>query len=63
MLDEGLKKIPVGEIDIRKNLLPPSRRLITEDRSAFESQFKEEIIKGYYTKLSLCPTSASGRNQ
>ena len=63
LLNEGLKKRSVGEIDILKNLLPPSRRLISEDRAAFESQLKEGIIKGNYTKLSMCPTYASGRNQ
>lgn len=63
LLDEGLKKRSVGEIDILKNLLPPSRRLISEDRSTFESQLKEQILKGEYIKLSLCPTPTTGRNQ
>lgn len=47
-MDEGLKKRSVGEIDILKNLLPPSRRLISEDRVALESQLMEEILKGNY---------------
>lgn len=63
LLDEGLKKRSVGEVDILKNLLPPSRRLISEDRSAFETQLKEGINKGEYTKLALCPAPTTGKNQ
>ena len=63
LLDEGLKNRSVGEIDILKNLLPPSRRLTSEYWAVFENQLKEEIIKGNYPKLSLCPTPAFGRNQ
>ncbi len=63
LLDEGLKVRNVGEVDILKNLLPPSRRLINEDKSNFENMLKEVIVKGEYTKLELCPSPASGRNQ
>ena len=63
LLDEGLKKRDVGDVDILKNLLPPTRRLISEDRSSFENQLKEAIGTGEYTKLSLFPAPISGKNQ
>ena len=63
LLEEGLKTRSVGEVDILKNLLPPSRRLISEDRSTFENQLKEAIANGKFTKLELCPPPANGRNQ
>lgn len=63
LLGEGLKTRSVGEVDILKNLLPPSRRLISEDRSAFENQLKEAIAHGKYTKLELCPPPTTGKNQ
>lgn len=63
LLEEGLKKRSIGEIDILKNLLSPSRRLINEDRSVFENQLKEKIINGEFTKLELCPPPQLGKNQ
>ncbi len=63
LLEEGLKNRSVGEIDILKNLLPPSRRLISEDRSTFENMLKEAIANGQFTKLELCPPPTTGKNQ
>lgn len=63
LLEEGLKIRSVGEVDILKNLLPPSRRLISEDRSTFENQLKEAITNGKFTKLELCPPPTTGKNQ
>ena len=64
LLEEGLVKHSVGEVDILKNLLPPSRHVIKEDRSLFESQLKEKISSGEYKKLQLCPPpTAAGKNQ
>lgn len=63
LLEEGLKKRNIGEIDILKNLLLPSRRLINEDRSVFENQLKEMIKNGEFTKLALCPPPQHGKNQ
>ena len=63
LLEEGLKTRSVGEVDILKNLLPPSRRLISEDRSTFENQLKEAIANGKFTKLELCPPPTTGKNQ
>lgn len=63
LLNIGLKSRMVGEIDILNNLLPPTRRLIKEDRFSFEARLKEEIAKGNYKKLELCPAPDSGKNQ
>lgn len=63
LLEEGLKTRTIGEVDILKNLLPPSRRLISEDCSAFENQFKDAITNGKFTKLELCPPPTTGKNQ
>ena len=63
LLEEGLKKRTVGEVDILKNLLAPSRRLIKDDRSIFETKLKENIAKGKYDKLELCPPPTTGKNQ
>lgn len=63
LLEEGLKARCVGEVDILKNLLPPTRRLIGEDRSMFETQLKEAITNGKFTKLELCPPPTAGKNQ
>lgn len=63
LLEDGLKTRRVGEVDILKNLLPPSRRLISEDRSTFENLLKEAINNGKFTKLELCPPPTTGKNQ
>ena len=63
LLEDGLKTRSVGEVDILKNLLPPSRRLISEDRSTFENQLKDAISNGKFTKLELCPSPTTGKNQ
>ena len=63
LLEEGIKMRKVGEIDILNNILPPSRRLIKEDRSNFENQLREKISNGEYSKLELCPLPSSGKNQ
>lgn len=63
LLEEGLKKRKIGEVDILKNLLPPSRRLINEDRSIFENQLKEKIKSGDYKKLIICPPPPQGKHQ
>lgn len=63
LLDEGLKKRNVGEIDILRNLIVPDRRLIKEDMRGFESTLIEQINNGFYTKLSLCPPPSTGRRQ
>ena len=63
LLEVGLKTRTVGEVDVLKNLLPETRRLIKEDRATFENQLKEAIAKGKYTKLELCPAPATGKNQ
>lgn len=63
LLNQGLAMRSVGEIDILKNLLPENRRLIHEDRNRFEAELQTKINAGEYTKLSLCPAPAPGRNQ
>lgn len=63
LLEEGLKKRSIGDVDVLKNFLPPSRRLINEDRVAFEKQLNEKIKNGEYTKLELCPSPPLGNNQ
>lgn len=64
LLDEGLQNHSVGDVDILKNLLPENcRKLIKEDLPKFENELKQKITEGTYTKLSLCPPPANGRNQ
>ena len=63
LLDEGLSTRTVGETDILKNFLPANRRLIKDDLSSFESDLKQKIASGEYTKLSMAPIPPSGRNQ
>ena len=63
LLEDGLKTRNIGEIDILSNLLPPSRRLINEDRLTFEKQLKEAIKNGKFAKLELCPPPIKGKNQ
>lgn len=63
LLDEGLAKRQVGDVDILRNLLPKTRLLISEDRSKFENELCEKISAGEYTKLKLCPALENGKNQ
>ena len=64
LLDDGLQNHCVGDVDILKNLLPENcRKLIKEDLPKFENELKLKITEGTYTKLSLCPPPANGRNQ
>lgn len=63
LLDVGLKKHQVGHIDILRNLLPPTRRLITEDRGKFETELQEKIRCGKYKKLAICPNQGNAKNQ
>lgn len=63
LLDDGLKLRKVGDVDILRNLLPPTRRLIQEDRGKFETELCNKINSGEYTKLKLCPLPTNGRNQ
>lgn len=62
LLDVGLKKYQVGHIDILRNLLPPTIRLITEDRENFETELQNKIKSGEYRKLAICPKSDSAKN-
>lgn len=63
LLDEGLKNRSVGEIDILRNLLASSRRLIKEDLRGFETELIEQIQEGKYAKLSLSPSQQVGKKQ
>lgn len=63
LLDMGLKNRQVGDIDVLKNLLPPMRRLIQEDKGKFETELCEKIKSGEYLKLELCPQPEAGKNQ
>lgn len=63
LLNEGLHDKTVGNIDVLRNLLPESRRLIREDMSKFEQELIGLISSGKYSKLSLCPTPSQGRHQ
>ena len=63
LLDMGLKNRQVGDIDVLKNLLPPTRRLIQEDKGKFETELCEKIKSGEYLKLELCPQPEAGKNQ
>lgn len=63
LLDEGIETRSIGQTDILKNLLPPSRRLIKEDVPRFEVELITAITNGDYTKLSLCPSPTAGRHQ
>lgn len=63
-LDDGLDSHSVGDVDILRNLLPENcRQLIKEDLPKFETELKQKITDGSYTKLSLCPPPTIGRNQ
>lgn len=62
LLDDGLKNHQVGQIDILRNLLPPTRRLITEDRGKFEKELQEKIKCGAYNKLVICHSSSGVEN-
>ena len=57
------KNRQVGDIDVLKNLLPPTRRLIQEDKGKFETELCEKIKVGEYLKLELCPQPEAGKNQ
>lgn len=63
LLDEGLSVRQIGDTDVLKNLLPPSRRLIKEDMQKFESELLTAIDNGSYDKLSQCPPPVAGRHQ
>lgn len=63
LLNNGVSLREVGQTDILKNLLPPSRRLIQEDVQKFESELIAAISEGSYDKLSLCPTPSTGKHQ
>lgn len=63
LLLEGLSSREVGEVDILRNLLPENRRLIKEDIASFESQLKQNIQEGKFSKLELCPLPSEGRKQ
>lgn len=63
LLDEKLQKRTVGQIDILYNLLEHERRIISEDLSRFESELQSKINDGSYTKLSICPPPAKGKQQ
>lgn len=63
LIDMGLKNHKIGDIDVLKNILLPTRRLIQEDKGKFEAELCEKIKNGEYTKLKLCPMPETGRNQ
>lgn len=63
ILDQGIASKSIGHVDILKNLIVPSRRLINEDFSSFEKDLIELINEGKYTKLSLCPHPSDGKKQ
>lgn len=63
LLLEGLSSREVGEVDILRNMLPENRRLIKEDIASFESQLKQNIQEGKFSKLELCPLPSEGRKQ
>jgi len=63
LLDEGISVRCVGDTDILKNLIPPSRRLIKEDVQKFESELIAAISASTYDKLSLCPSPTTGKHQ
>ena len=54
LLDMGLKNRQVGDIDVLKNLLPPTRRLIQEDKGKFETELCEKIKSGEYLNRFRC---------
>ena len=63
LLNEGIAVRRIGDTDVLKNLLPPSRRLIKEDVSKFEAELISAISSRSYDKLSLCPSPVTGRHQ
>lgn len=63
LLDNGLLLHSKGDIDVLKNLLPRTRRLISDDISHYEQQLINKINSGEYTNLSLCPPPRVGRRQ